>query len=457
MRKVFLVTAVTGLISFLYYGPFLDNFFVWDDFWVLENADGGFYNAFFGYGNLRVVGNFFVWLEYLISGLNPIGYSLINVFTHIANTLLLYALLKSLLSDKYLPSIAAIIFSGLAVFADAILWRAAYLTLTNFSFYIIVLYLYVGWRKNNKQGYRILSLVAFSLGMFNKEEIASVPFMIILIECMFFEGRREIPALAKRILPYFIVIVLYVVLSFTLPRLFGIYQEQFQRFFGFRPLHTLLSGFTAFFISPEGRLSWSNPLMYITAILMPLSIWMVKDKKLLLFGYLWVFVTFLPQSLTMLTRYDVPYLFNSISRHLYIPSAGVAMVFALCLHSLKERMRMRYLVLSWCLLIPPFVYINYNRVQSRGNEWRIHAEPMKRFLSSIKKVQPRFPKNSYIHVVDPPTGRAYIQRSLRGFYKNPDIFWVDDPDKVVLKEGESFFIIFHNWGPGEAVRVWKVK
>ena len=81
---------------------------------------------------------------------------------------------------------------------------------------------------------------------------------------------------------------------------------------------------------------------------------------------------------------------------------------------------------------------------------------MKRFIFSLKKVMPEFPKNSYLHVINSPTGRSYIERALRGYYKKGDIFWVENPYRFPLKKGnipydfkkgDSLFVIEYNWGP----------
>lgn len=460
------IILICGLISFFYYAPFLDNFFVWDDFWLLDNATGDLYKVLFGWQNLRVVGNLILGFNHLIAGYDPTTFTLIGITAHIVNSVLLYIFLCTLSEDRLFSFISTIIFAASGVFSDAIFWRAAFLTFTGFFFYIFVLYLYVKWKKSGQTVYQTLAMTMFVFAIFNKESAASIPFAIIFIELIFFKGKENLPLIIKRVTPYFAIIILFIALSKSASHFLGMYQEQLERFLSFRPLHTLFSGYSAFYIAPGGFFSWTDPGLYLFLLFIPLSFIMTNNKKWLYLGYGWIFITFIPQSLSAVGMYSPKYLFNSLSRSLYLPAVGPAIVFTLCLLSFKERFQFKYFVLICCIFFTCFVSINYGRVQSRGNEWRKSGPHMKRFIYALKKVIPDFPKNSYIHVVNAPTGRAYVQRSLRGFYKTNDIFWVDNPTRFPLgagnktyefKKGDSLFIIYYNWGPGAAVRVKKLR
>lgn len=277
MKKIELIVviAVSCIISFVYYGPFLDNYFVWDDFWMLENFYTRSFKEFLlGFADLRVFGNCILWINCLVSGFNPIGYSLISVSAHIANSIMLFLLIYSLSGNRLISGFTAIIFVASAVGSDAIFWIDAFLSLTDLFFYLLILYLYVEGNKRGNKIYHNLALIVFALAMFNKESIASMPFMIIFIEMLFFRDGERLTLKLKRVLPYFLVIIVYIGLSLVISRYY-VHQEQFERFLTFRPFHTLFSGFTSFFISPKGRLRWENPLLYIVALLILFSFPMI--------------------------------------------------------------------------------------------------------------------------------------------------------------------------------------
>lgn len=429
MKKRDLITVIfiAGIVSFFYYGPFLDNYFVWDDFWMLENYyKGNLKDFLFGFADLRIFGNLILWLNCVVSEQNPVSYSLIRIAAHTANSAMLFLLIQSLSNNRLLSIFTAIIFAASAVGCDAIYWKDAFLTVTGLFFYILILYLYVEGKKRNNRFFQSMALFVFLLAMFNKEEIASVPFMIIFIEMLFFrDGAGLIPKL-KRLFPYLLVIVIYIVLSISVSRFLNLQQEQFDRFLSFRPLHMMFSGFASFFISPDGFLDWKNPSIYITASLILFYFILIKDRRMLLFGIVWASLTFIPQSLTGGTGYDPTYLFNSISRHLYLPSVGPAIVFSVILLAIKERFTRQIFVVTTALFFAVFILLNYERANMRGQEWQEMGMIMKGYLYSLKEIQPTLPENTYIRILNGPGGRSYGQRALRGFYRNPKIYWADD-------------------------------
>lgn len=448
--------AVAAVVSFLYYWRFLDNFFVYDDYRYIENIFTGPRAVILGYNAFRVISNA-IWVPlYFLSGFEPFGYNLFNVTLYFANSVLLYFFILKLFNRKDIALLVSTIFVTNGVAADAVFWKMSGSTLIQFFFYLTTLYTYVTYRQKNDRIYFISSILLFALAMFSKEEAASLPFIILLIDILFFEGLDDKPGTVKRVVPYAAIIILYILVSNLVFYLLNIKPET-AIFFKFRPLYSLFGGFSVFFLNPAGSLEINNPLIYITAFLIPLSFIFTKERKILLLGYGWILFTFLPQSLSAIGRFDPVYIFNSISRSLYLPSVGSAIVIATILTNFKERLPSKAFLIICVVFFSFYISLNYNRVQVRGEQWRRDGQPMKRFLYSLKKVQPTFPQNSYVHVVDGPVGRAYIQQSLRAFYKNPKIYWVNNPQEVELKEGDSFFIIFHNWGPGEAVKIWKVK
>lgn len=451
-----LPVAAAVIVSLLYYWRFLDNFFVYDDYRYIENIFTGPQAVILGYNAFRVISNA-AWVPlYLLSGFDPFGYNLFSVSLYFVNSVLLYFFILKMFDRKDIAFLVSAVFVTNGVAADTVFWKMSASSLIQFFLYLTTLYAYVVSRQKNNRTYFICSILFFTLAMFSKEEAASLPFIILLIDILFFEGLDDKQGAVKRVVPYAVIIVLYLLVSNLVFYFLNIKPET-AIFFKFRPLFSLFGGFSVFFLNPVGSLEISNPLIYITGLLIPLSFIFVREKKVLLFGYGWILFTFLPQSLSVVGRFDPVYIFNSISRSLYLPSVGSAIVLATVLSSFKERFPLKVFLVVCVVFFSFFISMNYNRVQVRGEQWRRDGQPMKRFLYSLKKVQPAFPQNSHVHVVDGPVGRAYIQQSLRAFYKNPKIYWVNNPQEVKLKEGDSFFIIFYNWGPGDPVKVLKVR
>ena len=100
-----------------------------------------------------------------------------------------------------------------------------------------------------------------------------------------------------------------------------------------------------------------------------------------------------------------------------------------------------------------FIWINHANVEKRGTEWRDDAAPVEAFLPRMKQAMPIFPPNSNIYVENAPTGRAYVQQSMRAYYGNPSITWIVDPSKYIKKPGDSAFLIQVEWGQHDVASI----
>lgn len=441
-KKELIIFAVVALITtFSYYGPFINNFFAYDDYKYLENFAGNFSDVLLGYNTLRIVSNLAWWPLYHLSGLDPAGYASFGIVLSATNAVLLYIFLTQLLNDKFFSFLAGLFFVFNSVGADAILWKATNSSLISLFFYLGALNAYLAYRRKNSHVYWATSIGLYLLAIFSKEEAASLPFILVLMEFIFLGGWRDKKGTALRIAPYVAVIFLYAMSNWLVFNYLLQSHSEPAKLFKFRPLHTLFSGWSVFFLSPEGTgISPTNPAIYLTAIGIFLSFFWVRDKRLLFFGFGWIFFTFLPQSLTILGQLEPRELCNSISRYLYITSIGSAIVLTAITVRFKEKFSTKIFFAIAVLVLAVYIPLNYKRAQLRGNELRVIWEPMKSFMHTVKTIMPNFPPNSYIFVTNPEYGRSFTQQALRALYKNNDINWIYDLN-FIPQSGQRAFLI----------------
>ena len=445
-------------VTIYYYASAVDNYFIWDDYWFLMTSGGDAKTVLFGAPALRIVGNVIFWVNYLMYGLNHTGYTVTSIVIHLANVFLVYHLLKLSTQDQKFSFVSSAVFASMSVYCDAVISKGSLLTATNLTFYCTVLITYLIGRERKK--YYYISLAVFFLGMFNKEEIASVPLLILFLEVVLYDNVGGIRKAFGKIVPHIIIIIGYIATSIILTRTGLMYQEQFDRLAKFRPLHSLLGGYASFVARPDGFLLNRFTLVgsIVLALVLPLALYVSRNRNLLLFGLGWVFLTFLPQSYSNLTQYAPKYLFSSISRHLYTPSVGAAIVIAsVVLFSSKPERRYLVNALAAGLLIALITY-NAPLVHARSSAWgeSPDAQGMKLFLLALKARVPSFEKGAHLVVDIPPTGRAYMFRALRAFYQN-DVVYVDDPSKLDVRTVPSLYYIENRTDYGQGVAVWRVK
>ena len=120
------ILAIILLTSIFYY-PALTNDFIWDDDdYILNNFSiqrmEGLKDIWFSYKTPQYYPVVFTsfWVEYHLWGKHPSGYHLINLIFHIANALLIYAILFKLWKPIALP--AALIFALHPVHVETMAW-----------------------------------------------------------------------------------------------------------------------------------------------------------------------------------------------------------------------------------------------------------------------------------------------------------------------------------------------
>jgi hypothetical protein len=447
LKKIPVFPLLSLGISFLFFGRFIDNYFVYDDFRYIENNFHGLQDVLLGFNTLRVVSNSLWWPLYYVSGFNPIGYNLLNIVLYALAAVLLARFVQSLFKNRTLAFFSGLFFVLSAVGADVVFWKCANNSMLSLCFYLLTLRSYVIFRENGNRKQLYVSLACYCFAMFSKEDAASLPAVIVLMELLFFRGEQLMRTVLLRALPFCAVICIYLLLSKLVFSWLALAPAELAKFYTIRPLYSLVGGFSSFFLAPDGVLKVINPLAWFAAAAVPASLILVKDRKLLLFAFGWILFTFLPQSLTSLGQFEPRFLSNSLSRYLYIVSIGPALIYAAVVTVLKERLTGRIFLCVTLLCVGAYGWINYQNVQKRGWEWMDEAAPLKIFFAELDKQMSSFPPNSFVYVDNAPTGRAYVQQAMRVYYRNPAITWIVDPERYERKAGERAFMINITWVP----------
>jgi len=441
-------------VTYYYYNGAIDNFFAIDDYWFLMLSSGDANTALFGAPTLRLLGNVIFWVNFKLFGFNNSAYNVVSAAIHCVNVMLIYFLLRRLFGEEKMAFLSAAIYATMSVYCDAILYKAAILTLTNLTFYCVVLILYLKGREGGR--YYVWSLIVFFFALLNKEEIASIPLVILSIVLIILGDIESWRPALKKVLPYAGLVIAYIATMLLLSQSGILQNEQFERLSEFRVLHSLLGGFSAFFVRPDGALTSQYQYVAYSLLFLALAIaWFVSRKrKMLAFGFSWVFLTFLPQSYSTLSQFNPSYLFNSVSRHLYVPSIGAAIVIAaILLYSFyAER---RWTVAASLVLLSGMVIYNAPQAQARSFEWRYEGEAMERFFSVLKSRLPVVEKGAHFTIDQPFAGRSYMFRALRAFYQN-DVVFVEDHNMVDPFRVPAFYLIqnrFDQYGEFVIVRI----
>lgn len=325
------------------------------------------------------------WTE-VIGGVSPRIFYSSSVALHVLNSLLLFGVIRMLRFPPLVAAAAAAFFGVYQGHQEAVMWYAALPELLLFLFSLQFVWCWTrylrsdGWRSAS---YWAATLLAYSLALLSKE--AAVTLVPLAVGLALWERNLRRGVLA--IVPLALMALIYAAAIFVN-----------------KPVHLHLNDGT-FSLSAPFYVTWINSMGRMLWIWGALSLcWLVVSRawrlhyRTVLAGFLWAGITLLPFSfLTYMPR--VP------SRHLYLPSAGLALVVAAGFVSFRHRFpQYRYAAPVLAMLIVTH-HTGYVWIRKRA-QFLERAEPTERLLAIARSGRSAI----YVHCF--PYGPEIAERAL---------------------------------------------
>lgn len=150
------------------------------------------------------------WISHMIDfslyGLNPSGHHLTNLLFHVANTLLLFLLLRQMTGSLWRSFFVAAFFGWHPLRVESVAWAAERKDVLCAFFGLLTLWAYGRYAKfkiqNSKfkretMGWYSAALFFFALGLMSKPMLVTLPFVLLLMDfwplgrCRFFESGKD--------------------------------------------------------------------------------------------------------------------------------------------------------------------------------------------------------------------------------------------------------------------------
>src|SRR5262249_52979849 len=204
-RRTILTCLVFGAVTLAAYWPVFPNDFANydDDNYILENPH---VSTGLSWGNVVWAFQAFhasnwhplTWLSHMLDcqifGLNPTGHHVINLGLHIANTLLLFLLLKRVTGAFWRCALLAGAFALHPLHVESVAWVAERKDVLSGLFFLLTLWTYTSFvetkgpkatPETKRSSFRTgllygLSLLLFALGLMAKPMLVTVPFVLLL-------------------------------------------------------------------------------------------------------------------------------------------------------------------------------------------------------------------------------------------------------------------------------------
>ncbi|MCM8801400.1 MAG: tetratricopeptide repeat protein [Candidatus Omnitrophica bacterium] len=384
------IVFILAVFSIILYFNSLWNGFVFDDLHTIsENLyikDSRYFPLFFkGYyssipnvpkGMFRPLLMLSFAFNYFFSGLQPLGYHIINILLHFLNAVLLYCLLKAL---KKQISFGLTLFLCLLFLSHPI--NTETVTYITCRSDLLVSFFLLGAFLSYLKAKFILALLLYILALLSKETALVFPFLILAYD--FFFGKEGLIKERDYKDYAFYILIIAITLSYWIYR--AIIFNQSPRDLILSPFRSHLRSFPSniftqvfvalfylrlfIFTHPlnlhhvfNGLDSLISPKVFLSIVVLisiVIIIFILRKKSALFsFGLSWYLIGLLPKFYAVLN-------FPAMEHHFYLPGFGLYFVLAVLLERLYLRFRREFIFIGYSIILVFMVLVWF-----RNYEWK---------------------------------------------------------------------------------------
>ncbi|MGA2069929.1 MAG: tetratricopeptide repeat protein [Sedimentisphaerales bacterium] len=121
-------------------------------------------------------------LDWQLYGSNAGGHHITNLIFHIANTLLLFLVLKRMTSATWPSAFVAALFALHPLHVESVAWVSERKDVLSTFFWMLTMWAYLQYIKHPGKARYILTLLMFSLGLLSKPMLVTLPFVLLLLD-----------------------------------------------------------------------------------------------------------------------------------------------------------------------------------------------------------------------------------------------------------------------------------
>lgn len=399
-RKIFWQSVgIIGVVVVLTYAPAMRLNFYGDDYSFIEKAGRSSlleYLAFYfdprlQTGWYRPLQGMYFGIEYLLFGSNPIGYHVFNVLVHLANCLLLWAIVWGVLKNQRIALIAALVYAGLPLYGVAVFWPGDADFFLSF-FYLCSIFFWILYLQACERRFYLAAMSCFWLALLTKEFGVTLPVLLFFADRLIVRERITLGGLVRRYAPFVAIWTIYLPLEY------------------FIQSRSVLTNIYHYAI---GNHSVSNFFNYLAALSFP---WGLPEPA----NYAWLIIAAILCVIVLIARKSAPLLFLGIAamlaflpvvnfpwfftRYLYLSVMASAIVLAILFEVVQEQVGTRRVLSLVASAVLTLVVL--------GDGWAVasavadFAEIGRQTRVPFRDITQRhatFPEDTYLYFVDAPS------------------------------------------------------
>jgi len=320
------------------------------------------------------------WISHMLDcqlfGMNATWHHWHNLLLHLANVLLLFALLRRMTGAKWRSAFVASAFALHPMHVESVAWVAERKDVLSTLFWMLALIAYLRYVEHPKKSRYLLTLALFIMGLMAKAMLITLPFVLLLLDYwplnrMYFNqsrglgtkslssragpGRLSVRQLIREKIPLFVLSACSCVITYLAGQRGGVMAERGMIPFSRHMANALVSyvrymekmlvprNLAVLYPYPDEGLALYKPVA-ASFILILITIFVVRfarRKPYLFTGWFWYVGTFVPVIGIVQTGIQA-----MADRYTYIPYTGLFIIVAWAAHDTFSRGKKRKIMLS---------------------------------------------------------------------------------------------------------------
>ncbi len=192
-NRTFLICLTLTVVTIaVYYEVYSFEFINYDDYSyvfgnkniqdgiTLETVKWAFTTGYFSYWHPLT------WLSHALDqqlfGSNPAGHHITNLIFHIANTLLLFLVLKQMTGALWPSAFVAALFALHPLHIESVAWVSERKDVLSTFFWLLTLWAYVRFARWPKMSRYLLVIMFFAFALMSKPMVVTLPFVLLLLD-----------------------------------------------------------------------------------------------------------------------------------------------------------------------------------------------------------------------------------------------------------------------------------
>jgi tetratricopeptide (TPR) repeat protein len=251
-------------------------------------------------------------LDWRLFGPKAGGHHFVSLILHIANTLLLFIILKQMTQGFWQSAFVAALFALHPLHVESVAWVAERKDVLSTFFWMLTMWAYLRYVRRPGAVRYLLALLTFGLGLMSKPMLVTLPFVLLLLDYWPLARvsceRRVIYRLIQEKIPFFILSAVSSIVTFLVQRSGGAVAELVYLPLKLRILNTIFSygeyirkmiwpvRLAVFYSYPDQNrlILYAVISVFFLLAVTILVLWSAKTHRYLFTGWFWYLGTLVP-------------------------------------------------------------------------------------------------------------------------------------------------------------------